>query len=101
METVIALGMLVLTAFSVVLTVFIYKSSKREKKLTKYVEGEIKVRQFTRATGSLAYHTAYAVHKANLCNGEVNEAMQYYKKREHDLEDYYQENAVLTKVKGV
>lgn len=101
METVIALGMFVLAAFSAVLTVFIYKSAKREKKLNKYIEGEIKERQFNRATGSLAYHTAYAVHRANLCNGEVDSAMKYYKKREHELEDYYQENAVLRNVKGV
>lgn len=106
METVIAMGMFVLTAFSVVLSVFIYKSGKREKKLDQYMDGEIKRRELARATGSLAYHTAYAVSKAEingrkLCNGEVSDAMKFYKVKEHELDNFYQKSNVVNNVKGV
>ena len=56
--------------------------------------------QYTRSIGSLAHSAAKAMRRADLCNGEVEEAIRYYKTKERALDDFYQKQSAMQNAKG-
>ena len=89
---------------SLSIALFMRSMSKRDKRaeerFQQIVEGQVRQKKYMRATGSMAFYTARAAHNAKLCNGEVEAAMQYYKKCEHELDDYLQEQDIIQCVKN-
>jgi hypothetical protein len=74
------------------------KAEERQKQLIECRTAEM---QYTRSIGGLAHSTAKAMRRANLCNGEVEEAMRYYRTKERALEDFYhKQSAMMQNIKG-
>ena len=96
----------VLSAVTSILTAVLIRTvnqrdRKAEERQRQLIECRTVEMQYTRSIGSLANCTAKAVNRANIANGEVEEAIRYYKARERDLEDFYQKQSVVNNVKGV
>jgi hypothetical protein len=91
-------------AMSFAVGVLIRTINRRDKRLDERQQQLINCRtvemQYTRSIGSLAHTTAKAARRAEICNGEVTEAIKYYKEKEHALEDYYQKQNIVNNVKG-
>jgi len=91
-------------AMSFAVAVLIRTINKRDKRLDERQQQLINCRtvemRYTRSIGSLAHTAAKAMRRAELCNGEVSEAIRYYKEREHALEEYYQKQNIVNNVKG-
>ena len=106
METAFTIIGLAISALAVLMGLLVRQLNKRDQRMEQLMKGEKTEKRYMRATGSLAFYTARAVHNktmpdgTKLCNGEVADAIKYYKSCEHDLEDYQQEINILHNVKG-
>ena len=90
---------------SVFVALLIHTVNKRDRKAEERQRQLIECRtaemQYTRSIGSLANCTAKAARRANIANGEVEDAIRYYRVKERELEDFYQKQSVVNNVKGV
>jgi ribonucleotide monophosphatase NagD (HAD superfamily) len=94
-------------AMSFAVGVLIRTINRRDKKLDERQQQMIDCRvtemQYTRSIGSLAHITARKVKDAScfpIANGDLSEAIKYYKVKEHELEDHYQKQNIVNNVKG-
>lgn len=106
METAFTIIGLAIAALAALIGLLIYQLNKRDQRMERLIKGEVVKTKYIEATGGLAFHTARAVHNkkmpdgSRLCNGEVEEAMRYYKDCEHQFDDYKNETNILHNVKG-
>jgi len=92
-------------AMSFLVALLIRTINRRDKKADARQQQLVDLRtaemQYTRSIGCLAHSTAKTMRRANLGNGEVEEAIRYYKTKERALEDYYQkQSAMMQNAKG-
>ena len=91
-------------AMSFAVAFLIRTINKRDKRLDerqkKLIDCRVVEMRYTRSIGSLAHTAAKAMRRAELCNGEVSDAIKYYKEREHALDEYYQKENIVNNVKG-
>lgn len=57
-------------------------------------------KRYNDCTGELAYRTAMAVHKAELCNGEVMDKIEEFEEAKNDRSDFYRDLDAYIAVKG-
>jgi|GEM_PF-5011866 len=69
------------------------RDKKAEERQQQLIDCRTTEMQYTRSIGNLAHTAAKAMRRANICNGEVEEAIRYYKTKERALEDYYQKQS--------
>lgn len=102
LEVVVAVLSGITSVFTAVLIRTVNKRDRKaEERQRQLIECRTAEMQYTRSVGSLASCTAKAVKRANIANGEVEEAIRYYKTKEHEMEDFYQKQTVVNNVKGV
>ena len=102
LEIIVAVLSGVTSVFTAVLIRTVNKRDKQaEERQRQLIECRTAEMQYTRSIGSLANCTARAVKRANIANGEVEDAIRYYKTKERELEDFYQKQSVVNHVKGV
>ncbi len=104
LEVIVAVLSGVTSVFTAVLIRTVNKRDRQaEERQRELIECRTAEMQYTRSIGSLANCTANAVKRAAsfpIANGEVEEAIKYYKLKEHELEDFYQRQSVVNNVKG-
>ena len=95
-----------LSVFTSVLTAILIRTvnqrdRKAEERQRQLIECRTAEMQYTRSIGCLANCTAKAVKRAEIANGEVEDAIRFYRVKERELEDFYQKQSVVNNVKGV
>jgi hypothetical protein len=76
------------------------RDRKAEERQQQLIDCRTAEMQYTRSIGCLAHTTAKALRRADLCNGEVEDAIRYYKTKERALEDYYQKQSAMHNARG-
>jgi hypothetical protein len=104
LEIIIAVLSGVTSIFTAVLIRTVNRRDRQaEERQRQLIECRTAEMQYTRSIGSLAHYTAKKVKDATafpIANGDLADAIKYYKQREHDLEDFYQKQTVMNNVKG-
>jgi hypothetical protein len=106
METAFTIIGFAISALAILIALLIYQLNRRDKRMERLIKGEVVKTKYIDAAGCLAFNTARALHNkimpdgTRLCNGEVEEAMKYYKECEHRFDDYKNESNILHNVKG-